>query len=373
MEKEKIIQVCKNYLISLGIDEERIDNDFKDIYQIYFNHLSKVCILKENRNGGGNQTHIHITGLESGMRFFYDKKILENITSKFSEDIKEELYIYSENLLDLNERVKKKLGVDKKLNIIKSKDLVKTYTFKKIGRIGTKSIQVQLSKTTKDDEQFMNLRRCLFEDDGLAFFKKTDGKIIVVGIPKKQLDDMNIKSKNYYEEVEVPLDNSNNLNTFRKVDCMSIASYSPNDEENSLDNIVDLSEGIHMRKLRTERHQDIVKLLAIDLERKGYELYEYPVDCLAIIEGKKGMLFEIKTLDGTASDEKKQVLKAFAQLCYYEMFYVSKKFDIEIEKFVFFEHKVSQEHISFFKKYGIQVLWLNENRSIENENGMFVF
>lgn len=372
MIENNIVLECRNYLESIGVNKERIDNDFKDIYQVYFNLLPKVCILKENRNGGGNQTHIHVTGLEGGMKFFYDSKVLENITPNLGEDVKEELYIYSENLSDLNDRAIMKLGFDKKLNIQKSVDLIKSYTYKKIGRIGTPSIQVQLSKIRQDDEQFMNLRRCLFEKDGLIFLKKVTGEKIVMGIPYEIINEVIHDKKNYFEEVEIPLNNRDNPNTFRMVDYSSIATYSPNDEDELKENFVDLSSGIATRKLRTERHQAIVKLLAIDLERKGYKLYEYPVDCLAINQNNKGLLFEIKTLDGTESDEKKQVLKAFSQLCYYEKCYVKNKFDVEVEKVVLFESKIGEEHIDFFNEYGIKVLWVNKNKVIESVNGLFL-
>ena len=116
-----------------------------------------------------------------------------------------------------------------------------------------------------------------------------------------------------------------------------------------------------------------MKLIALDLARAGYSLYENPVDCLAIKDKYDSLLFEVKTLDGTNSDERKQVQKAFVQLFYYEEFNIKNYTEEKVKKIAVFESKISDEHICFFKKNGIKVYWIDNNIHLVDENGKVKF
>lgn len=363
MHEEKIIELCKKYLSSVGINQEEINRYLDSVIEILVNRLPKVCILKENRNfEGGNQTHIHITG--ESMKFFYNDKQLLNPVIELGNDTKLEIFIFRANLISLKNRAWEKYGIDNKIEISSNEVLIPSYTYKKIGRIANPPIQVQLSKIKLDDEYFMFMRHCLFQKDYLVFLKRLDGSILLLGIPYEFFFNKNYNERSSYIEIELPSSKEYEKDiNFREVDNFSIASYKPKDEEDLEENIVDLSKGIFEIKKRTERHQDIVKLLANNLAGAGYKLYEYPVDCLAL-KNNELLLFEIKTLNGRLSDEKKQVRNAFSQLFYYEEFYVKKKFELKVKKYVLFEKKISDDHIEFFEKYGINVLWINDNNII---------
>lgn len=369
MYSEKVINLCKEYLTDLDINKRQIENDFKDIYQVMVHKLPKVCILKENREGkGGNQTHIHITG--ESMKFFYSPEILNNPTLDMANDVKEYVNIYHKNLIDLKNRAFNKFKIKREFEVMKDNDCEKTFTVKKIGRIGSNSIQVQISKLKMDGTMFINLRECLFTGDYLIFLKKINGDIIVIAIPSEKIEVNKNSIINCFEEIE--LENSTDFlhpQNFREVNFKTIASYNPSDEEELTENNFDLSKGIEIRKKRTERHQDIVKLLASNLQKKDYSLFENPIDCLAVKNQQPILLFEIKTLNHDFTDEKKQVQKAFSQLCYYEEFYVKKKFDGKVKKIAVFENKISDDHIKFFEKYGIEVLWVGESTEFYNKDG----
>lgn len=381
----EVIKLTGDYLKGIGVDSSVVDSELKDIRQALVLKLPKVCIIKENRNGeGGNQTHIHITG--SGMSFFFDKELLENNPGQFANDVKENIVLFSKNLIDLQRMAKDEHGLTRNFNVDNNSELIKSFTYKKVGRIGTHSIQVQISKKNLDDISFLNLRKCLFRDDFLIFLKADDGKkIIVIGMSNSNFRPKGFSRNTIFQQVEEK-DNDKieskvmetqevyHESNLREVNFSNIATYTASDEDDtSVNNPVDYSTGIAIRKKRTERHQDIVKLIALDLEREGYKLFENPVDCLAIRGEEKALLFEIKTLDGTSSDEKKQVQKSFAQLFYYEEFYAKKNTKNEIQKIVVFENKINDNHISFFEHLGIEVFWISETKHLVNKNGVVKF
>ena len=79
------------------------------------------------------------------------------------------------------------------------------------------------------------------------------------------------------------------------------------------------------------------------------------------------------TLNGELSDERKQVQKAFSQLHYYENFFLDNEKHKIVQKYAMFETKISDEHIAFFEKYQIKVIWLNEKGIIESKEGYIKF
>lgn len=147
----------------------------------------------------------------------------------------------------------------------------------------------------------------------------------------------------------------------RKVTSETAAAYEsdPNWEANFRDSYDPdrVQEGIALRKARTADHNDMVKLLAKVFEGQGAELHEFPFDLLARWEDA-AFLCEMKTIVGTAEDERSQVRDALAQLLYY------RTFDVEdcgkptpLHLFAVFNQPISSEHQSWLKGYGIHALW----------------
>lgn len=381
----EIVNLTGNYLKGIGVDSSVVDAELQDVTQALVLNLPKVCILKENRNGaGGNQTHIHVTG--AGMKFFFKEDLLESNPAQFANDIREDVILFPKNLSDLKRIANTNHGVVRNFNIDTNSELIESFTYKKVGRIGTPGIQVQISKKNLDDSNFLNLRKCLFTNDFLILLKTEGGKkTIVIGMSNSDFNPRGFARNTVYQEVEkskvseflvkeTVAENTYHETNLREVDFNNIAKFNVNDEEDTSETSkFDLSTGIATRKKRTERHQDIVKLIALDLERKGYKLFENPVDCLAVKKDDKALLFEIKTLDGSMPDEKKQVQKAFSQLYYYEEFFVKEKINNAIQKIVVFESIISEKHISFFEKNEIKVFWIGDNKLIMDKHGVVEF
>jgi hypothetical protein len=85
---------------------------------------------------------------------------------------------------------------------------------------------------------------------------------------------------------------------------------------------VDMSAAIEIRKKRTIEHHKAVTSVATILDHSGFLLYERPFDCLGHKAGAGSLLVEVKTLDGTRSDERHQSEKALGQLRGYRFFNV---------------------------------------------------
>jgi len=111
-------------------------------------------------------------------------------------------------------------------------------------------------------------------------------------------------------------------------------------------------------KERLKRHNLLVQKLAREIQQENnVELFENPFDCLACFIDE-GLLFEVKTLDGTEKDEVARVRDALAQLLYYESFVtrplVKKR---AVKKIACFEEKVSDAHIEWLQASDIYVIW----------------
>lgn len=362
------------YLESINVSEETITEIRDNVKEVITLQLPTVCIVSKNRvKPAGKQTHIHVTG--DRMSFFYSKEQLEKKDSSLGDDIKLDLIVFENNIKNLSDA--KGLSSEKlkelEYPVVSSEN--ESYTMKKVGRLSSPSIQVQISKLRMDDSKFIEIRNGLYEHDYLVFIKtENTNRVYVLGIPQAYDDDFVVG--NYYEEffneVEMQTDifNAPKISkNLRNVDYGSIASYTSTDESDEVDpQTFDLSSGIAVRKKRTERHQEIVKMLARDLERASYALFENPIDCLATKDGSDTLLFEIKTLDGTVADERKQVVKAFSQVCYYEKFHLSEETKSNVKKIVLFEKKISDEHVDFLDEFNIEVMWI-EGTEFKNKYG----
>lgn len=383
MEIERIINETKDYLKS-------ICNDFTFIEEILnidkFSEgidlcLPNVCVLKENRlhEGSSKQTHIHITG--NDMKIFYPESILSSVELS-TEDEEVEIELIALNLRHLEVIRSARRDISKEMNFpkITDKSIIKTSTVKKISKRKKQAPQVQISKIRCDGAEFQKLRENIFTEDRLVFlkYKENPNKYLVVGIPSTfysntsmiyNSEDINndllIKENN-----EIGLKNSNLKNTSPE----NIAKYVINDEEEDEDSDVeamfDLSKGIKTREKRKKRHEYIVTLFAKLLASKGFSLYVERIDCLAIRENSDAILCEVKTLNGTSSDETAQVLKAFSQVFYYEHFSMGQFTELPTQKVVVFEHKIIQEHISFFENNGILVYWVENDTIFGTQNAL---
>ncbi|MGC5816020.1 hypothetical protein [Clostridium perfringens] len=389
MLSQRTINLVRNYLLSIGVNNDFIDENinvrnFDDSLELV---LPDVCVIRGNRLHGSssNQTHIHITGED--MLVFYDYNYLYSVTSS-TDDVVLEINLIDSNLEHLrmiNSARRSEHGEVLFTSNNAGANIVNTHTVKKISKRSNQSPQVQLSKIRRDGREFADLRRNLFTEDLLIFLKyaNEENRYLVLGIPSTFNEDYSIR---VMEETFNYINTSNNecetselsreRSALRAVNSNSIARFESNDEDETCNgegnNLVDLSEGIRTRKKRTERHSDVVKLVARTLEVKFFNLYEGRIDCLAIrnIVETPAIIIEVKTLDGTDTDECSQVMKAFSQLFYYEEFHMGDFESSYTQKVVVFESKISDEHICFFEKNGILVFWVENNSINGNDNSM---
>lgn len=154
---------------------------------------------------------------------------------------------------------------------------------------------------------------------------------------------------------------------FREASVENIA-VAPNLAHISHSNI-DLTSAIRIRQQRLAEHQEIVRKLAVILDNNGFTLYEGKFDCLSINE-EKALLFEVKTLSNSISDEEKQSVKGVGQLKYYNFSIVREKMGLEnIFDYLVFSKKPSDLIIRFCKTESITVLWcVDDNFYCLDEN-----
>jgi hypothetical protein len=119
----------------------------------------------------------------------------------------------------------------------------------------------------------------------------------------------------------------------------------------------DVAAAIMARADRLRRHNLLVRSFSSRLAIEEAELFEDPFDILVLV-GDDAVLVEVKTLDGSAADERDRVRDALAQLLYYEAF-VTKPVagELEITKVACFELKPSDDHIGWLNSQGIAVVW----------------
>jgi hypothetical protein len=124
-----------------------------------------------------------------------------------------------------------------------------------------------------------------------------------------------------------------------------------------------LAGAIEIRKRRTIAHHGAVVSFAKLLAAHGYTTYENPYDCLGYKNRKGGILAEVKTLDGSRPDERRQAEKALGQLKGYKYFNVVDNLQrprlIEVAAF---SDKPDKSTIDFMKENGVQPAWLQESQ-----------
>lgn len=392
---QDVVSLTVNYLRSIGVSEEfisqRIINGSFD--SAWVMKLPTVCIMKENRleHSGSNQTHIHITG--ETMEFFFDRHEIDNLTSS-TDDEYVDVELIDSNLvhLDAIKRANRNEQMEPAFQTNSDADIIESRTVKKLTYRQRQAPQVQLSKFRLDHSSFLRLRHGLFTGDLLVFFKRDNHDFLVIGIPfthqrARRVHEssevfFNRQRAQVVREEQVPVETNDTTGNrrapvrhLRNVTSESIGTYTV--EDNSSDNentgnsvdehdLFDLSEGISRRRQRTVRHHAIVRGIATLLESAGFSLYEDPVDCLAIRD--IALIFEVKTLDGTSSDEMKQVRAAIGQLFYYEAFAVNDQANLATQKIALFETKISDEHIRFLEENHCLALWINEDNELDGSD-----
>ena len=116
-------------------------------------------------------------------------------------------------------------------------------------------------------------------------------------------------------------------------------------------------EANRLRLDRLRRHNLIVQALAARLAPSGAQLYEDPFDIFALITAV-GILVEVKTLDGTDTDERERVRDALGQLLYYEPFTAAPLAgQATIHKIACFETAISDAHRAWLNRSNIGVIW----------------
>lgn len=120
---------------------------------------------------------------------------------------------------------------------------------------------------------------------------------------------------------------------------------------------VDYAEAIRIRQRRLAEHQEIVRLLAYINENCGFELYEGKFDCLAT-KNDTALLYEVKTILASASDEEKQTVKGVGQLKYYKYSIVNRQMGYtNIKEVIVFSNRPETGIIEFCSAENISVIW----------------
>lgn len=120
---------------------------------------------------------------------------------------------------------------------------------------------------------------------------------------------------------------------------------------------VDYSEAIRIRQRRLAEHQEIVRLLAGINERLGFQLYEGKFDCLAI-KNDTALLYEVKTILASASDEERQTVKGVGQLKYYKYSIVHRQMGYtNIKEVIVFSSRPEIGIIEFCSTENISIIW----------------
>ena len=121
-------------------------------------------------------------------------------------------------------------------------------------------------------------------------------------------------------------------------------------------------EAVRARLDRRKRHNLLVRRLAGRIVDGGSRLYEDPFDLLVVL-GRVAILAEIKTLDGTETDEVERTREALAQLLYDETFDApSIAGTAAIRKVACFERRVTSLHVDWLNANGIAAVWQENDR-----------
>jgi hypothetical protein len=123
---------------------------------------------------------------------------------------------------------------------------------------------------------------------------------------------------------------------------------------------IDYAESIRIRQERLAEHQQIVRQLGLFCEERAFELYEGKFDCLSTLR-ETALVFEIKTILSSMSDQEKQTVKGVGQLKYYNFSIVNRQMEYEdIKEFLVYSQKPQLSLIEFCVAENIKVIWLED-------------
>ncbi|MBA5791731.1 hypothetical protein H1R17_10950 [Flavobacterium sp. xlx-214] len=123
---------------------------------------------------------------------------------------------------------------------------------------------------------------------------------------------------------------------------------------------IDYTESIRIRQQRLAEHQEIVRQLGLFCEERGFSLYEGKFDCLSTLE-ETALVFEVKTILSSMSDQEKQTIKGVGQLKYYKFSIVNRQMGFEdIKEFLVYSQKPQISLIEFCTTESIKIIWLQD-------------
>lgn len=128
---------------------------------------------------------------------------------------------------------------------------------------------------------------------------------------------------------------------------------------NELTNTVfDLAAALEMQRRRTIQHHNLVRSIAGVLKATGFQTYERPFDCVGFKAGDGGILIEVKTIDGSRADERKQSERALGQVKGYRHFNVPNQLaNPKLVEVVAFSEKPTSEGLAFLHANQILSAW----------------
>jgi hypothetical protein len=89
-----------------------------------------------------------------------------------------------------------------------------------------------------------------------------------------------------------------------------------------------------------------------------YALYASPYDCLGFKKKTGALLIEMKTLDGTRADERRQSERALGQLFGYRFFNVQEKMKIpKLQEIVAYTAKPNDDTVHFMRDNAVCSVW----------------
>lgn len=369
----------RNELLKQGVPAASFSSVLSEekIEQVLLLRLPNSCIVSANKKSGGHQTHIHVTG--EGMEMFFSPVALAEAVLPI-DDTQVTVDLFQHNLEFINRRNLSEGRNFSRIGFSSTDELIRSNTYKKLAIRGAGSKQVQLSKTTMDGNEFLYLRNNLYEGDGLVFLKPfTPSKYYAVAIPSQSLEGIwEGYGYKYYvsgkrktlesviASINTQSEASCSFTALRRTNSGAIADHSTEEAENGEAVLLYLSEDINNRAQRNANHRQAIKILAYNLERLGFTLFECDIDCLGVKPEMPILIFEIKTLDGSPADETSQMLKAFAQLYCYEEFKLGEFTGHATQKIVLFSQApANKKNVRFLEKNNILVMWINELHQLD--------
>jgi len=244
--------------------------------------------------------------------------------------------------------------------------------------IETKKLMLALeaeNNSFEEYERIINLSDLtleeILESTGTTESMAKNAVKILPGIAE-QLGDIERRGNNSYpigrviiteDEIstEIPSESTNNegipYSQYRQVTSGTIARDPIFNTITSVS--IDLTESIRLRQNRLAQHQEIVRLLGEYCENKGFDLYEGKFDCLST-KNDTALVFEIKTILDSMSDQEKQTVKGLGQLKYYKFSIVHKQMGYgNIKEFLVYSQKPNDSLIEFCSSENISIIWLD--------------